>query len=488
MLAYLCTLLVERATSRSEDNCVPLTVMGGIPELSRLLRALFRCAMVGPLSASRPREWNAGSGTFSGLSGKEGGYGVRYSTSLFHRGFIALRTGEIALRYALMRAVSGLVLFGGLLVSSCQVEDTGPNSASRRLSDIEAKIDEGQRKLDQVQLELREQTERMEATKVELAFLQCRVKVNEVRAETERRRSECARKLAEYNLCEAKNAKNAGEAGVAGCLLGIAAAAVSGGAAAPWALGGCGVGVIAGTTSATECPVPKCAAELETIEQTVLKEHSLPAMPKCGGAVGAEFETKLKEVVGVRIENVRAGTSAAVAGLAPGDVLTAINNQDIRHPDDLPRVLATFEPGSNLSLTVYRNGKVYPLSTRAATRDSSGGTSTGVALGVLLAKENVSVKAQVGARVTSLTPGSPASGHLRIGDLVVGVSDPDSSKPVEVFNTEMLLAALNEFRPGQEVGLHVVNKRHEKRTERFKVGQVTLANAGEMPPTKATEP
>ena len=59
---------------------------------------------------------------------------------------------------------------------------------------------------------------------------------------------------------------------------------------------------------------------------------------------------------GVTIRSVIPGTAAAGMGLQPGDVITTLNGQDITSTIDLYRTVQSQDVGSDVSVTVLRNG------------------------------------------------------------------------------------------------------------------------------------
>jgi len=59
---------------------------------------------------------------------------------------------------------------------------------------------------------------------------------------------------------------------------------------------------------------------------------------------------------GLYLTQVRPGSGAALAGLAPGDILLTVNDQPILTGDDLNRVLYALDIGDQVTLTIYRAG------------------------------------------------------------------------------------------------------------------------------------
>jgi putative serine protease PepD len=59
---------------------------------------------------------------------------------------------------------------------------------------------------------------------------------------------------------------------------------------------------------------------------------------------------------GAQVSRVVAGSPAAKAGLQAGDVVTAIGGKQISTADDLTALVATYEPGDKVAVTLERNG------------------------------------------------------------------------------------------------------------------------------------
>jgi S1-C subfamily serine protease len=66
---------------------------------------------------------------------------------------------------------------------------------------------------------------------------------------------------------------------------------------------------------------------------------------------------ELKDVVGVLVNSVRAGSAAEKAGLKQGDIITAINGEKTEDGNVLRNKVAGTPPGTEIKLTVVRDGK-----------------------------------------------------------------------------------------------------------------------------------
>jgi serine protease Do len=80
----------------------------------------------------------------------------------------------------------------------------------------------------------------------------------------------------------------------------------------------------------------------------------------------------LKDTVGVLVSNVRSGSAGEKAGLKSGDIITAINGEKIDDSNVLRNKVAGTLPGSELKLTVMRNGSPTELTATLDEYDADG--------------------------------------------------------------------------------------------------------------------
>src|SRR5204863_9265976 len=101
----------------------------------------------------------------------------------------------------------------------------------------------------------------------------------------------------------------------------------------------------------------------------------------------------VKEVRGVLVNSVTPGSPAEKAGIRTGDVITALNGSPVNDPNTLRNRIASTPPGTDVTLTVVREGKEQQLhaklselkveNTASDTRESGPqGSSNGGRLGV----------------------------------------------------------------------------------------------------------
>jgi serine protease Do len=127
---------------------------------------------------------------------------------------------------------------------------------------------------------------------------------------------------------------------------------------------------------------------------------------------------------GALVEQVEPGSPADKAGIKAGDVILSVDGQAVPHSEDLPRMIAPHQPGTNVSLQVWRDRAsrsmtvaLAPLKEETAQgdQDQSGPAEPGAkssSLGIAVGDEDGQVV------VERVTPDGPADGKLRRGDVI----------------------------------------------------------------------
>ncbi|MCE5233659.1 MAG: Do family serine endopeptidase [Mizugakiibacter sp.] len=131
---------------------------------------------------------------------------------------------------------------------------------------------------------------------------------------------------------------------------------------------------------------------------------------------------------GAVVTRVDAGSAGDSAGLKPGDVITAVDGNPVRTPQDLRNAEGLAPVGSALNLGVLRDGK--PLAVRARVEPERLASADGAQLDARLAGLTLSDVPQrlrrqglYGVQITALGAGSrAAAAGLQQGDVVVGLN------------------------------------------------------------------
>jgi serine protease Do len=178
----------------------------------------------------------------------------------------------------------------------------------------------------------------------------------------------------------------------------------------------------------------------------------------------------LKQAQGALVAEVEPSAPADAAGLKPGDVITAVNDQKVADPRTLARLVADLHPGTAATLTIQRGGDVQTLKVtttamqdQTASRDGdsqSNGPQLGLALAPLdpQARESLGLAPDAkGAVIAEVEQGSRAdAAGLRAGDLLVGVGGKKVTSPQDA------VQAIRASGAGKSVALQVVRDGHSR--------------------------
>lgn len=254
-------------------------------------------------------------------------------------------------------------------------------------------------------------------------FERCRAAAAAVDADVSIRQSQCFAEVAKFNACESDNAKTRSEMATGGCVIGIVATVLTGGAAG-WALGGCGAGLLAGSASEHGCNAVACEVDPSRLRKTALAARGLSDPILCGGVAGVSLADAEASAVGLEIAEVSRDSVAEALALRRDDVLLRVGDAPIENTTALRAVLASTRAGQRLRVDVVRERKRLTLETTlAAPMSKLGITST----------PSEPVSFVYGARIVALDPAGPAAaGGLQVGDVILGVSGTSTAGADEV--------------------------------------------------------
>ena len=132
----------------------------------------------------------------------------------------------------------------------------------------------------------------------------------------------------------------------------------------------------------------------------------------------------LDDAKGALVASVTAEGPAAEAGLLPGDVIVSFAGEELDSMKDLPRIVAGVESGTEVEMTVWRDGRLETLTatigtqTRGALAAAEATKDDDAKLGVTLAPSGKPGNA--GVTIADVAPGSVAARHgLRPGDIIL---------------------------------------------------------------------
>ncbi len=129
---------------------------------------------------------------------------------------------------------------------------------------------------------------------------------------------------------------------------------------------------------------------------------------------------------GALVEEVEQGSPGEKAGIKSGDVIVAVDGQEVPHSVDLPRMVATHAPGTQVKLTFVREKQSHDATVTLAplegerehaqaSRDRESGNDSGrqsSSLGIAVVEDDGQVT------VERVSPSGPADGKLRQGDVI----------------------------------------------------------------------
>jgi serine protease Do len=160
----------------------------------------------------------------------------------------------------------------------------------------------------------------------------------------------------------------------------------------------------------------------------------------------------LKSATGALVSEVQPDSAALKAGVKDGDVITNVNGQEIPTVRDLVRAVSAIRPGSDVKISVWRDGKEQTLTAKlgdqsppkaradaknpkAAKPERELEPAWGVSLSRLTpeVRQQLRVKEDVqGALVGQVEPNSPAEEQgLRMGDIIVAIGREPIDSPQE---------------------------------------------------------
>jgi S1-C subfamily serine protease len=175
----------------------------------------------------------------------------------------------------------------------------------------------------------------------------------------------------------------------------------------------------------------------------------------------------LKEARGIVIGGVTAGGAGEKAGLKQGDVILQLNGKDVSDTNVFRNEIAAMAPGTEVTLTIWRNSAQQQVRVRLAewTGDAGtepeqggGGGETGGRLGITADPLTPEAAAQLGlprgtqgVLITGVDPAGPAAqAGIRGGDVIQEVNRQPVRSPADVRNAMQ--------RSGKGVAVLLVNR------------------------------
>lgn len=159
----------------------------------------------------------------------------------------------------------------------------------------------------------------------------------------------------------------------------------------------------------------------------------------------------LKDSSGALVSNVEEDGPAAKAGIRNGDVILKFGDKDIKQMSDLPRIVGSVKPGTQVDVEVWRKGKVLTVkaevgelttgSAPAAAQPAETKTSVdrlGLQVEALSAADQQRIGITGGVKVTQV--GAPAAAlGITAGDVIAQINNHDD---LDVSNYERIVKSL----------------------------------------------
>jgi serine protease Do len=152
----------------------------------------------------------------------------------------------------------------------------------------------------------------------------------------------------------------------------------------------------------------------------------------------------MKKAEGAIVDEPQAGSPAAKAGIVAGDVITAVDGNEIKDSRALARKIASIPPGSSVKLVIMHNGSEKTVSLTLGQlpnerQAQAGGAERGMSesgtprLGLTLAPASETGAGDRGVAITAVDPNGPAAEHgVQTGDVILDVAGTAVSSPADV--------------------------------------------------------
>ncbi len=148
----------------------------------------------------------------------------------------------------------------------------------------------------------------------------------------------------------------------------------------------------------------------------------------------------LAEASGALVSDPQADSPAAEAGIRAGDIITGVNGDDVETPRELSRMIADIDPGSDVQITINRNGESRDISVKLGElptdMEASLNPRPEPADPAVLEDFGLTVIPNdegEGILVTAVEPGSNASeAGIRVGDIISEINNQPVTELADV--------------------------------------------------------
>ncbi|MFA9461728.1 DegQ family serine endoprotease [Thiohalorhabdus methylotrophus] len=149
----------------------------------------------------------------------------------------------------------------------------------------------------------------------------------------------------------------------------------------------------------------------------------------------------MKKPVGALVARVVEGSPAAGAGLQSGDVVVAVNGEEIRTSGDLPPKIGRLKPGTEVTLTVMRGGEQQKIQVTVGSQEKAQRAREGQPQEVLgmrvrpvppEAREELGLPEGQGVQVAEVTGDPARSAGVRSGDIILKLGNEPVKGPASM--------------------------------------------------------
>lgn len=143
----------------------------------------------------------------------------------------------------------------------------------------------------------------------------------------------------------------------------------------------------------------------------------------------------LENATGAIVTDPQSNSPATKAGIKSGDVITAVDGKEVDGPRSLARMIAGYDPESEVTISIWRNGKSEDVSVNLGTLSegtpmaSTSQDGEPASIGIIL---QVAPNGE-GVVVMDVLPESPAEEKgIQVGDVITSVNGEEVKQPGDV--------------------------------------------------------